>query len=283
MEFSYYPGCTLTGSAKELDESFRSVAEKLGVTLSEIPDWTCCGASSAHMVDAFLETALPAKDLITAEKMGKDVVAPCAGCHVRMKAASMKILEDKELQEKFPFEGKIKVMSGMDMFDMAELRSKLKELVSKPLEGLKIAPYYGCYAVRPPDVVEPEDAENPMQMDRILAELGAEVLSWPYKTDCCGGSLALARTDLVLKLTGKILDMALLVEADAIVTLCPMCQANLDTRQADLSKATGKVYEIPIIYLTELMAVALQDPKARSWFGKHMVSPEGVLSSKGLI
>ncbi|HTY25558.1 MAG TPA: CoB--CoM heterodisulfide reductase iron-sulfur subunit B family protein [Desulfomonilaceae bacterium] len=283
MEFSYYPGCTLTGSAKELDESFRSVAEKLGVTLSEIPDWTCCGASSAHMVDAYLETALPAKDLITAEQLGKDVVAPCAGCHVRMKAASMRILKEKELQEQFPFKGLIKVMSGMDMFHMAELRHKLKEVLAKPLAGLKVVPYYGCYAVRPPDVVEPEDPENPMQMDHILEDLGAEVLSWPYKTDCCGGSLALSRTDLVLKLTGKILDMALLVQADAIVTLCPMCQANLDTRQADLSKATGKLYEVPVIYLTELMALALQDPQIRNWFSKHMVSPEGILSTRGLM
>ncbi len=283
MEFSYYPGCTLTGSAKELDESFRSVAEKLGVTLSEIPDWTCCGASSAHMVDAYLETALPAKDLITAEQLGKDVVAPCAGCHVRMKAASMRILKEKELQEQFPFKGLIKVMSGMDMFHMAELRHKLKEVLAKPLAGLKVVPYYGCYAVRPPDVVEPEDPENPMQMDHILEDLGAEVLSWPYKTDCCGGSLALSRTDLVLKLTGKILDMALLVQADAIVTLCPMCQANLDTRQADISKATGKLYEVPVLYLTELMALALQDPQTRNWFSKHMVSPEGMLSVRGLI
>jgi heterodisulfide reductase subunit B2 len=283
MQFSYYPGCTLTGSAKELDESFRSVAEKIGVTLNEIPDWTCCGASSAHMVDAFLETALPAKDLLTAEKLGKDVVAPCAGCHVRMKAASMRILREKELQEQFPFQGKIKVMSGMDMFHLSELRASLKKLVSKPLEGLRVVPYYGCYAVRPPDVVEPEDAENPVQMDHILEDLGAEVLSWPYKTDCCGGSLALARTDLVMKLSRKLLDMALLVQADAMVTFCPMCQANLDTRQEDISKDTGKLYQMPIIYLTELIGVALGDPKARSWFSKHLVSPEGVLSLKGLI
>jgi heterodisulfide reductase subunit B len=171
----------------------------------------------------------------------------------------------------------------MDMFHLGELRSKLKELVSKPLEGLKVVPYYGCYAVRPPDVVEPEDAENPLQMDHILEDLGAEVLSWPYKTDCCGGSLALARTDLVMKLSRKLLDMAVLVQADAMVTFCPMCQANLDTRQEDISKETGKLYQMPVLYLTELIGVALQDPKAKSWFDKHLVSPEGMLASKGLI
>jgi heterodisulfide reductase subunit B2 len=283
MEFTYYPGCSLTGSAQELDDSFRTVSDKLGVTLREIPDWTCCGASSAHMVDAYLETALPARDLMTAERMGKDVVAPCAGCHVRMKAASMKILEDKELQKRFPFKGEIKIMAGMDMFTVDGVFARIKESVSKPLEGLRVVPYYGCLAVRPTEVVEPEDPENPKQMDHVLEALGAEVLNWPYKTDCCGGSLALTRTDLVLKLSRKLLDMAMYLEADALVTFCPMCQANLDTRQADISKETGKVYQVPILYLTELMGVALQSPKLKTWFSKHMVSPEGVLSRKGLL
>ena len=283
MEFTYYPGCSLTGSAQELDDSFRTVSDKLGITLREIPDWTCCGASSAHMVDAYLETALPARDLMTAERMGKDVVAPCAGCHVRMKAASMKILEDRELQKRFPFKGEIKIMAGMDMFGVDDVLARIKERVSKPLEGLRVVPYYGCLAVRPTEVVQPEDPENPKQMDHVLEALGAEVLNWPYKTDCCGGSLALTRTDLVLKLSRKLLDMAMYLEADALVTFCPMCQANLDTRQADISRETGKVYHVPVLYLTELMGVALQSPKLKTWFSKHMVSPEGMLSGKGLL
>ncbi len=147
---------------------------------------------------------------------------------------------------------------------MDALLAKLKETVAKPLEGLRVVPYYGCLAVRPVDVVEPEDPENPMQMDHILEAMGAEVLSWPYKTDCCGGSLALTRTDLVLKLSRKLLDMAATVEADVMVTMCPMCQANLDTRQADISRETGVVYHIPVMYLTELMGVALQQPPAQA-------------------
>ncbi len=283
MEYSYYPGCSLEGSAQELNESFRSVSQKLGVTLFEIPDWTCCGASSAHMVDAYLESALPAKDLMTAERMGKDVVAPCAGCHVRMKAASMRILEEKDLQARFPFKGNIKIMSGLEMLHQDEVLSRIKSATTKPLEGLRVVPYYGCLAVRPPEVVQPDNPENPMQMDHILEAIGAEVLSWPYKTDCCGGSMALTRTDLVLKLSRKILDMALTVGADAIVTMCPMCQANLDTRQADISRQAGKVYQVPILYVTELVGVACQSPGARQWFGKHIVSGESMLAGKGLI
>lgn len=283
MEFSYYPGCTLTGSAKELDESFRSSAERLGVTLREIPDWTCCGASSAHMVDHYLEAALPARDLMTAERLGNDVVAPCAGCHVRMKAASMRMVEEKELRDRFPFKGEIKILAGLDLFHMDAVLSRLKERVTKPLEGLRVVPYYGCLAVRPVEVVEPEDPENPMQMDHILEAMGAEVLSWPYKTDCCGGSLALTRTDLVMKLSRKLLDMAKVLEADAMVTMCPMCQANLDTRQADITKETGQVYHVPILYVTELIGVALQHPNVREWFKRHIVSPDAALAKKGLI
>lgn len=282
MEFSYYPGCSLTGSARELDESFRSVCDKLDVQLKELPDWTCCGASSAHLVDSYLETALPARDLLTAERLGRDVVAPCAACYVRMKAAAKRLIAEKEFQEQFPFKGSINILSGMDMLHLDELRSRLKERLTKPLEGLRVVPYYGCLAVRPVEVVEPADPENPVQMDHILEALGVEVLNWPYKTDCCGGSLALTRTDLVLKLSRKLLDMAVYVEADAIVTLCPMCQANLDTRQADISRETGKDYSVPILYLTELIGLAFRDPGALTWFDRHIVSPANMLARKGL-
>jgi heterodisulfide reductase subunit B2 len=283
MEFSYYPGCSLTGSARELDDSFRGAAAGLGVTLKELPDWTCCGASSAHVVDSYLEAALPARDLMTAERLGRDVVAPCAGCHVRMKAASKRILEEKELRDRFPLKGSIKILSGTEFFNAGEVASRLKQGVVKPLKGLKVVPYYGCLAVRPVEVVEPENPENPTQMDKALEALGAETLTWPYKTDCCGGSLALTHTDMVLKLSGKLLDMAMTVGADAIVAMCPMCQANLDTRQADMTKAFGKKYDVPILYLTELIGLAFQNPRARTWFSKHMVSPENMLARRGLI
>jgi len=283
MELSYYPGCTLKGSARELDESFRVVAESLDISLRELEDWTCCGASSAHIVSEYLETALPAADLLAAEGRGLDVVAPCAACHLRMKAASMRLLEEGELREQFPFQGKIRVLSGLEIFSEEGAFSLLKERVVKPLEGLRVVPYYGCLAVRPPEIVQPDDPENPRQMDHLLEAIGAEVVNWPYKTDCCGGSMALTRTDLVLKLSQKLLDMAMLVEADAMVTFCPMCQANLDTRQADISQEAGKDYRMPILYVTELMGIALGGANAKSWLGQHLVSPEPALAAKGFI
>lgn len=283
MQYSYYPGCTLTGSATELDESFRSVAQRLGISLRELPDWTCCGASSAHMVDAYLETALPAADLMVAQGQGMDVVAPCAACHLRLKAAAKHLKENSALQAQFPFKGDIRVLSGLGVFASEEATARLKERITKPLTGLRVVPYYGCLAVRPTDILEPEDPENPMEMDYLLEALGAEVVTWPYKTDCCGGSLALTRTDMVMKLSQKLLDMAVTVEADAMVTFCPMCQANLDTRQEDISVHTGVYYRMPVLYLTELMGIALGYIGVRSWLSKHMVSPEKLLEDKGFI
>ena len=283
MELSYYPGCTLTGSARELEESFRGAAQALGVSLKEIPDWTCCGASSAHMVDAYLEVALPARDLVVAEAMGNDVVAPCAACHLRLKAASKHIGEDESLKQEFPYKGEINILSGLELFHKDELQRMLKEKIVKPLEGLRVVPYYGCLAVRPPEILEPDDPENPKQMDDVLELLGAEVLQWPYKTDCCGGSLALTRTDLVLKLSRKLLDMAKTMGAEAKVTMCPMCQANLDTRQTDISNESGILYSLPVLYLTELIGIAMGSNHAKSWLAKHLVSPVSTLEHRGLI
>jgi len=283
MELSYYPGCTLKGSARELDESFRSVAQRLDISLKELKDWTCCGASSAHLMDEYLETALPAADLMVAQDAGLDVVAPCAACHVRMKAAAQKLSNGSELKAQFPFKGNIRVLSGLEMLSDESTFRLIKEKVTKPLTGLRVVPYYGCLAVRPPEVVQPDDPENPMQMDRILEALGADVLSWPYKTDCCGGSLTLTRTDLVLKLSRKLLDMAKLVEGDVLVTFCPMCQANLDTRQAEMSEQTGQRYAMPVLYLTELMGLAFGHPGVGSWLSKHLTPAEQTLRSRGLL
>ncbi|PIQ44582.1 MAG: heterodisulfide reductase, partial [Deltaproteobacteria bacterium CG12_big_fil_rev_8_21_14_0_65_43_10] len=161
--------------------------------------------------------------------------------------------------------------------------NRIREQVKTPLEGLKIACYYGCLLTRPPKLTEVKDYENPQTMDDLVSILDGETVSWPYKTECCGGSLAITHTDIVKRLTRRIIEMAMEAEADCLVTACPMCQANLDTRQDETSRDEGKEYNLPIFYITELIGLAIDGKKSGRWWKRHFVDPMPLLNSKGLI
>jgi heterodisulfide reductase subunit B len=276
VKISYYPGCALHGTALEYDESTRAMTGMLGVELRELPDWNCCGASSAHITDESLALSLVARNLAIAQKQGMDVVIPCAACYSRFKAGEKEAeSEGKKL--------KFRVLSLLELFVASELRDKIKEMKKRPLTGLKLVSYYGCLLVRPPKVTGAKNFENPQEMDDLLELLGAEVIPWSYKTDCCGGSLVLTRTDIVRRLTQKLYDKALEAGAEAIAVACPLCQSNLDSRQEEISREAGKKYDLPILYFTELVGLSLGHPDAGKWFKKHFVDPTKLLVSKGLI
>jgi heterodisulfide reductase subunit B len=160
---------------------------------------------------------------------------------------------------------------------------RIKGMIKRPLTGLKMVSYYGCLLVRPPKVTGARKYENPEEMDRVLSFLGAETTPWSYKTDCCGGSLVLTRTDIVRRLTQKLFDKALEAGAEAIAVACPLCQSNLDSRQEEISREAGKNYRIPILYITELIGLSLGHPDAGKWFKRHFVDPAKLLASKGLV
>lgn len=282
MKYAFFPGCTQESTAEEFGRSSRAVCSSLGIELEEIPDWNCCGATSGHFLDDDLAHALPGRNLALAEKQGLDIAIVCAACYLRLRSTREKARESlefrKSLSEKIgmSYEARYKVKHLLDIIvndlGLEEVRGK----ISKPLKGLRLAPYYGCYLVRPPKVVGFDDPENPVSMDRLLAALGAEVLDWGGKVDCCGGSLILSREEIARKMLGDVLDKAREVEAEAIVVACPMCHANLDMRQGGRTK-------IPILYFTELLGLALEIPGADAWFKKHLVSPLNVLKAHGLI
>jgi len=280
VKFTYYPGCSLLGTAREYDESSRAVCQALEVELEELEGWNCCGATSAHSTNDYLSLALPARNLSLADKKGLDLVVPCAACYQRLKVAEKKLIENP-LPE-FPYQEKAKVKHLLDPLAEEENLQRIKEAVKKPLSGLRVACYYGCLVVRPPKVTDATDFENPEKMDKLMNLVGAESVNWSYKTDCCGGSLVLTRPDIVRRLIQRILDMALEAGADCLVTCCPMCQSNLDTRQRELSKHTGKDYHVPIFYFTELLGLALGLPKVNDWFKRHFISPKELLAAKGL-
>ncbi len=280
MKVSYYPGCSLHGTSVEYDESTKAMSGLLGVELCELPDWNCCGASSAHVTDHGLAQSLVARNLAIAQKQGMDVVVPCAACYSRFKAGEKEAAEGKGAEEKKP---SFRILNTLEFLFASGLVDKIKEMPKRPLAGLKVVCYYGCLLVRPPKVTGARNYENPKEMDELLRFLGAEVIPWSYKTDCCGGSLVLTRTDIVRRLTQKLFDKALEAGAEAIAVACPLCQSNLDSRQEEISREAGKNYQLPILYFTELLGLSLGHRDAGKWFKRHFVDPTKLLASKGLV
>jgi len=281
-ELSYYPGCSLHGTAREYDESIQGVSNLLEIQLHELENWTCCGASSAHCTDEALAVALPARNLAIAEKSNRELLVPCVACYNRFKVAEKEVKDHPENPD-ISYRGTVPIRYALDFFCEEPLLEEVKKKRVKPLHGLKVVCYYGCLTVRPPKLTAIKEYENPQHMDRLMELLGAEPLPWSYKTDCCGASLVMSRTDIVRKLSHHLLSMAREAEADCIVTGCPMCQANLDTRQEELEKEGGGKYRLPILYFTELMGLALGHKEVKKWLGRHITDPIKVLSGKGLI
>ncbi len=281
-DVTYYPGCSLHGTAREYDESFRGVSQLMEVNLHELEDWTCCGSTSAHCTDEALSVALPVRNLRIAEKQNRDMIVPCVACYSRFKAAEQDAKEHPELLPS-PYEGNVAVRYALDFFCDPPLIEDLKAKIVKPLSGLKVACYYGCLAVRPPELTGVKLYENPYHMDRLMEMLGAQAVPWSYKTDCCGASLVMTRTDIVVTLSQRILSMALDAGADCIVTGCTMCHANLDTRQAGLTAVSGGNSEIPVFYFTELMGLAMGHKEVKKWLSRHLTDPIKLLSGKGLL
>jgi len=283
VKVSYYPGCSLHSTGLEYGESTQEVCKILDIELEELSDWNCCGAGSAHCTDEVLAIELPVRNLVTAEDAGLDLVIPCAACFNRFKVAEKHIREGKEPAIDTSYQGKVPVKHLLDFLSEEENIKAIKEKIQKPLNGLKAVCYYGCLITRPPEVTDAKNHENPQAMDELLSLLGVEVYPWSYKTDCCGGSLMLSRPDIVAELSGKLIQMAKEAGADCIVTACPLCQANLDTKQGVISKNLGRKVHFPAFYFTELLGLALGCEEAGQWLKKHVVDPRDLLKSQGLL
>ena len=264
MKFSYFPGCTLSGTASEFGDSTEVVFDALGLELRELPEWVCCGATSAHALDAELAIDLPAHNLELATKDGLDVVVPCAACFNRMQIAYRALAERGQ---KLDFRVVHPVTVIAELFSREELEQRLK----KTLDGLKVVAYYGCLLVRPEEDTNFDDRENPVCLHRLVVSLGADVRDWSYKAECCGGGLALGRPDIVTARVREHVDMAIDAGAEAIVTACPMCHANLDMRQWTARDSESPAPELPVFYVTELLAYCLGHDGWQRWLKKHMI------------
>ena len=274
MKLSFYPGCSLEGMANDYARSISAVFTELEIDLVEIADWTCCGATAAHSLSQSMSVLLPARNLAAAEKMGRDIVSPCAMCFNRLRF-SQQMIQKKLFDIPWSVTGDIQVHDMTRFFAEPRMIASIKERVVKPLVGLKVVCYYGCQMVRPPKITGYTDYENPQTLDRIVAAVGAEVIDWSYKSTCCGASIGIARRQIGESLAGRILEKAGQAGAQAIVVSCPLCQSNLDILQKDRLER-----RIPVFYFTELLRLGFSRIGDPQWFKMHFTDPVPLLRAK---
>jgi len=277
-EYSYYPGCSLHSTALEFNESVQAVFKALDIKLYELEDWNCCSAASATTLNHALSLALPGRNLAIAQKSGRDVVIPCTGCYNRHKTTERELKRRSaagqmvEQAVGFSYQGNFEVRSLLDVIGNQVGLEALRRRVQKPLNGLKVVGYYGCLLLRPVEVTQFENPERPTLLNRLLAALGADLQPWSYASDCCGGDQTLVKPEIAARLVNRLVEHAREAGADAMVTVCPLCQMSLEMRQ-------GAGAKLPLFYFTELIGLAFGLAEASSWWKKHLVSPVGLLKS----
>ncbi|MFH1258796.1 MAG: CoB--CoM heterodisulfide reductase iron-sulfur subunit B family protein [Elusimicrobiota bacterium] len=286
LSFAYMPGCSLTSTAREYEVSARRIAQALDIELLEIPGWVCCGGSSAHLTDESLAGLLPIQSLAWAEENNLSVVTPCPACFQRLKLANQAIFQEQKLKEEAEkilgraYKNKIEVWHFLQLFSREDIQQRLKNKIKKPLEDLKLACYYGCLLARPQSLTALEDAENPALLENLLELLGAKVVDWSGKTDCCGANHSIGAPLVAEKLTNLILEKIKDAGAELVVVACQLCQANLDLRQKQIEKKFEQKYNLPIVYFTQLLGLALGLSADALGLDKHLISPLPALMKK---
>lgn len=283
MKYSYYPGCSLHTSAKEFDMSTKVVMQALRFELEELKDWSCCGGSIAGGVNHDLGMALAARNVVLAQQQNQDLLASCSGCYNKSSKAN-RALENPTERSKITAvletmgmaipDNQIKVRSVVDVLanDI-----DISPYIKRPLTGLKVACYYGCLLTRPEDVTGWDSPMYPMAMDNLAKTCGAEVVDFRSKTKCCGGPILIPQQKVAYELTKNLLDEAQSLGTDCIILACPLCSTNLEMRQPDIEKQYNVNYSLPILYITELIGLALGIHPKKLGLDKHLVSPKSVI------
>lgn len=283
--YSYFPGCSLEKMALSYHQSAMETTQGFGVELKEIEDWNCCGATTYFHVDELLAYTLVARNLAMAEKTGHDLVAPCSACYKNSYFANAYLEEDQDLADhinyaleadNLHYSGNISVKHLMEVFvddlGLEEIESK----VTHPLNGLRVAPYYGCQIVRPKK--DHEDVENPQFFEDLMTAIGADPTEYAYRLRCCGGSLIITSREAALTLVRDLLQNAADNDAAVIATACPLCQTNLECYQMQVNQEFGTDFSIPIMYFTQLLGLSMGLPPKKLGIGTEFISTKDVLS-----
>ena len=284
--YTYFPGCSSShGGTKAYDWSAQAVAKALDVETIELEDWNCCGSTPSISLDELASFCCAARNLALAEKRGLDMVTPCSACYVILNRTNSYLKVYPKLKAKvgeclaagnLEYHGTVKVRHILDIFVNDIGYDAIRSRVKRNLGGLKVAPYYGCQIVRPrPSFDHPE---FPQSLDKLIANLGGKPVSFPLKSRCCGGSLVISEERFALDLIRKLLDCAVSNGAECMVTVCPLCQTNLDVYQSPVNKRLKTNFNLPILFFTQLMGLAFGLGDEELGLKTNMVSPKEVLA-----
>lgn len=288
MKYAFYPGCSLEVNASAYDVSVKGVARVLGLDLQELEDWNCCGATEYFTQDELTACAVIARNLAMVNGECNQITAPCAACYLNLKKVDRLMSEHKEMNDKVNDAlsagglsykpGSLQIRHFLEILYEDVGEEKIKAKVTRPLKGLRIAPYYGCQVVRP--FKDFDNPEYPMKMDEMLSWLGAEIVDYPVKSHCCGGHMTQISEPEAFELIRRLLHSAAEYKADVIACMCPMCQLNLDAYQGRVNSYFNTSFNLPILYFTQLIGLAFGMSGKDMGMGKEIVSAQPVLSAR---
>jgi heterodisulfide reductase subunit B len=293
MRYGYYPGCSLTNTARPYEVSTKAIAGDLGLAFDEVEDWNCCGATEYMALNKTAAYALIGRNLALAEQSGmRELVAPCSACYLNLRKTDAYMKKYKPLAKAtnealaaggLHYDpGSLAVRHLLDVIINDVGLDAISAKVTRPLTGLRVAPYYGCMIVRPEfDGATLGSTEYPMQLDHLMETLGAEVVDFPLKTHCCGGHMTQISAETAYELIRRLLQNASEYQADIIVTLCPMCQFNLDAYQSQVNRHFGTDFKLPVLYFTQMIGLAMGLEAKELAIGREIVSAASALKKIG--
>ncbi len=295
MKYLFYPGCSMQRSAKPYIDSLLAIEEKLGVELIEVEDWNCCGATEYSAVNRTASHALVGRNLAIAEKMSNGsntLMAACSACYLNLSKTDHYMLEDPIFNARINDAlsaggltynpGSVDVRHALDVFYNDIGLDTIKKQVVNPLKGLRVAAYYGCMVVRPDVNDKFGNPEYPTILEELMEVLGAEVIDFPMKTQCCSGHMTQISGQTAYELIRRLVYGATRYDADLLVTLCPMCQLNVDAYQSETNRYFNTNYEVPILYFTQVIGLAFGIDAVKLGIGKEFVDPRPALAKIGV-
>jgi len=283
VRLPYFPGCTLHSKAQNFDASARAAARALGILMEELPEWTCCGATFPMAADSAIGLAAPTRILASAKEAGK-LLTLCSFCYNTLKRTNRVIATDAEQRRKVTtfieedYGGNVRTVHLLEVLRDDIGFATLAQRVTKPLKGLTVAPYYGCLLLRPAAEMAFDDAERPTILENFLASLGCTVVDFPHRTECCGSFVAVSSPEVAQACSARILDVAVGQGAEMLAVSCPLCQYNLDHAQRRVQAGRGRTTRLPVVYFSQLLAIALGCDEACLHLDAHVVDPRPRLS-----